>query len=224
MLISFSGIDGAGKTTQIEMLSTSLRKLGLKVRRISFWNDVAALARLREHAGHALFRGDRGVGSPSAPVSRRDKNVRSPVMSAMRLGLYGLDALSLRSRIIKAISEGGDTVMIFDRFIYDELANLNFRNPAMRAYIRLVSGIVPRPHLSFLLDADPEQARARKPEYPIEFLRSNREAYLALNGLAGEFTVIEPMSVEGVARTVLSHTVHELSPWYASQGASRMAS
>jgi len=215
VFISFSGIDGAGKTTQIELLSSSLKKLGLAVRLISFWNDVATLTRLREFAGYTIFRGDRGAGSPSAPVNRRDKNVHSPIMSAVRLCLYELDSLSLRSTMMKAISDGGDAVVIFDRFIYDELANLDFRNPVARAYIRHVSAFVPSPHISFLLDADPEQARARKPEYPIEFLRANREAYLALGGLACAFTVIEPMPVDSVARTVLQHVMNELSPWYA---------
>ena len=31
--------------------------------------------------------------------------------------------------------------------------------------------IVPRPDVAYLLDADPEAARARKPEYPVDFMR-----------------------------------------------------
>ncbi|MHB1858334.1 MAG: thymidylate kinase, partial [Acidobacteriaceae bacterium] len=75
--VSFSGIDGAGKSTQIENLYTRLKDAGLSVLLITFWEDVARLKRIREGAGHTLFRGDKGVGTPAAPINRRDKNVQS---------------------------------------------------------------------------------------------------------------------------------------------------
>ena len=70
---------------------------------------------------------------------------------------------------MKKASHSDADVVIFDRFIYDELANLTLRNPTMQAYVFLIMKSVTRPHVSYLLDADPIQARARKPEYPIEF-------------------------------------------------------
>lgn len=203
MFISFSGIDGAGKTTQIEKLCASLGDQGFAARPMSFWNDVATLTRFRERAGHALFRGDKGVGSPSAPIRRRDKDVRSRLMSCVRLCLYALDALSLRAAMTKLVADDGRSIVIFDRFIYDEFANLDLRSPVIRTYIRLVARFVPRPHVSFLLDADPEQAYARKPEYPIEFLRSNRAAFRTVSELIGGITAIESLPVQEVAREVL---------------------
>src|SRR5580704_13985421 len=94
--ISFSGIDGAGKSTQIERLCASLQQTGLSVRIVCFWDQVARLTRFRETAGHAVFGGDIGVGTPSAPICRRDKNIRSGIMTTIRLFLYSLDAISLR--------------------------------------------------------------------------------------------------------------------------------
>ena len=46
-----------------------------------------------------------------------------------------------------------------DRYLYDELADLPLRNLLSRAFFRLLVGLAPRPHLAFLLDADPEAAR-----------------------------------------------------------------
>ncbi len=164
----------------------------MRVELVTFWDDVARLKRLREGAGHKVFRGDAGVGSPEAPIERRDKNIRSPLMTLVRLALYAVDAVSLRAAVRRARRATAD-VVIFDRFLYDELANLDLRNPAARLYIRAVSGLVPRPQISLFLDADPEQARARKPEYPLEFLHLNRRAYLDLSELLGGITVIPPM-------------------------------
>ena len=115
--------------------SQHLDKAGLRVELITFWDDVARLKQIREGAGHKLFKGDKGVGTPEAPIHRRDKNVRSPLMTLIRLGIYFLDAVSLRVMVAKALRSDAD-VVIFDRYIYDELANLNLGNPVARLYLR----------------------------------------------------------------------------------------
>ncbi len=204
--MSFSGIDGAGKSTQIEDLSARLRESGLRVQVIRFWDDVARLTRIREASGHAIFKGDKGIGTPSAPVNRRDKNVQSGLMTVVRLFLYFLDAVSVRLVVKKALRCSAN-IVIFDRYTYDELANLNLRNPAIRAYVKLLMRLVPRPDISYLLDADPLLAGARKPEYPLEFLYANRQAYLELADLVGGMTVIAPMPIEEVGRRVLECAV-----------------
>ncbi len=70
---------------------------------------------------------------------------------------------------------------------------------------------VPRPHVSYLLDADPLQARSRKPEYPLDFLYENRQAYLTLAKRIGGITVIAPMTVREVTQQVLERAQGELS-------------
>lgn len=201
-IVSFSGIDGAGKSTQISALHDGLQRAGLRVRLLRFWDDVARLSGTREFSSHALFKGDKGNGSPEKPVHRRDKNVRTWYLTGARFLVYFLDALSLRSAVAKAEKSDAD-VVIFDRYLYDELANLSLHNPITRAYARMLLKLVPEPDIAYLLDADPMAARERKPEYPIEFLRSNRAAYLGLGELVREWTVIEPMTQHEVERRVM---------------------
>lgn len=206
LLISFSGVDGAGKSTQIDNACSRLQQEGLSYRLLTFWDDAARLKSVREGAGHRIFGGDQGVGSPEKPIERRDKNVRSPLMTLVRLGLYTLDALSLRRVARRALRSGVD-VVIFDRYIFDELANLDLRNPAARLFVRAIARLVPRPQLAIVLDANPAQAHARKPEYPLPFLIENRNAYLRLSEFLGRMTVIAPMPLDRakseVARRVL---------------------
>ncbi len=210
IIVSFSGIDGSGKSTQIKALYDRLTDARLRVTVLAFWDDIAVLGHARGFLSHTVFRSEKGIGAPGAPVRRRDKNVQSWFMTPVRFGFYFLDGLSLTLWGLKAPDTGWD-VIIFDRYLYDELANLKLDRPAGRAYARCLLTLVPRPDVAYLLDADPARARERKPEYPLEFLDRNRSAFLALADLAG-MTVIAPASPEEAAQKVNQQILKHLQP------------
>jgi thymidylate kinase len=201
-IVSFSGIDGAGKSTQIHALESWLVGTGLRISTLGLWNDVVVATRLRETASRRVFGGERGVGTPANPVHRRDKNVASWALTLVRCCLYFADSLSLYFRVRRLLKSGDYDVVIFDRYIYDELANLPLERKPARRLIHLLLKIVPTPDVAFLVDAEPEVARARKPEYPLEFLRRNRQAYLDLREIVGAIIVIQSGSVEDMERTI----------------------
>jgi thymidylate kinase len=210
-IVSFSGIDGAGKSTQIDEFERWLRGLGLRTQVLTFWDDVVILARWREVASLQAFKGDRGVGSPEKPLHRRDKNVNSSPLTLARLLLYLGDALSLRTRAARENKSDVD-VVIFDRYIYDELANLPLARSWTRAFVRIIFKIVPRPSLALVIDAHPEAAHARKPEYPLEFVRRNRQAYLALAAIAGGIIVVAPESIAAMRSAIRREMLRTLPP------------
>ena len=201
LLVSFSGVDGSGKSTQIANLIDFAHQHGLTTKLLAFWDDVVVLSRYREGFVHKVYGSERGIGAPDKPVNRRDKNVRKWYLSLARHGLYLLDALHLVRVIARARRSGAD-IIVMDRYIYDELANLPLANPLTRAFLRIVNALVPRPDIAYILDADPEAARARKPEYPVEFMRLCRAAYLQLAGMLGNLTVIPPLPLENAKGAV----------------------
>jgi len=226
LLVSFSGLDGSGKTTQISNARAELAALGLRDTLLAFWDNVVVGCRYREGFVHKVYKSEIGVGAPGKPVNRRDKNVRKWYLSLARHGLYLMDALHLCWVVAMARAgaragkqtEAAD-VIIFDRYIYDELANLPLSNPLTRAYVRLVDAIVPRPDIAFLLDADPVAANARKPEYPVDFMRENRARYFALATLLGrksdgeqKITVIPPLPLEEAKQAVAQALLGKLGP------------
>src|SRR5260370_8325129 len=185
---------------------------------LTFWDDIVVIGGFRELIGQEGCGGDGGVGSPEKPITRRDKNVTSTHVIGVRLFLYFLDAVYLRLFCLKLRKTEAD-VVIFDRYIYDELANLPLDHWFARWYVRLILHLVPVPEIAYLVDADPASARAPKPEYPLEFLRMNRELYLALSSLARNMTVIEPVSVETAAARMMDAWlgVHGRSPGSAAR-------
>lgn len=210
-IISFSGIDGAGKSTQIDELKSWLRQSGLRVSIFSMWDDIVVGAQWREFASRRAFGGDRGVGSPEKPLERRDKNVTSGPLELIRLCLYFADALSLWLRVRRLQHATDLDVVIFDRYIYDELANLPLQRPVARFTTRMILKLVPSPDLACILDTPPDIARSRKPEYPLEFLHRNRQAYLALRELTHNLTVIVNSSVEETAMKIRTALLPYLS-------------
>ena len=204
--MSFSGIDGAGKSTQIEGLLQHLQERGHRFQLYTFWDDVVAFSKYREHLSLRVFKGEKGVGSPDRPIARRDKNVTSWYVVLLRLFLYIFDALRLSAVVSSQVAKDVEFV-VFDRYIYDELANLPVRHWPVRLYVRLLLRIVPRPDSAFLLDADPERAVSRKPEYPLEFVRRNRYSYLNIANIAG-MTVLPPSSISETTEAIRKSLVH----------------
>ncbi len=180
-LITFSGIDGAGKTTQIEYVSSLLRECGLRVLRLSFWDDVAVWSNLRAGVGNWTADSNPAIPAPERSFApRNNKHVRKWYLTAARSGFYMLDVARLH-RLLASQRLRNSDVVIFDRYIYDQIANFQSQSFA-RSYGRFLLKQAPAPDLAFVLDASPAAAFARKPEYPLEFVHRNRRNFLRFAG------------------------------------------
>jgi len=213
-VITFSGIDGAGKSTQIEGLCEVLRRQGFTVRQIAFWDDVAVLPHLRAGLSLRVFR--KKAEPDQAITLRTDKNVRAWYLSLIRAGFYVLDALHFRIMLARLRRSEVDFIVV-DRCCYDQLVHVRPRNWFLRAFIHLVTRLAPAPDVALLLDASPDQAFARKPEYPLHFLREYREAYLRLRDFVPRLVVIPPASVDTVHAHILRCVLRE--PFSVDRGA-----
>ena len=210
LLISFSGVDGSGKSTQIDCLRSALHAAGLTTTLLAFWDNVVVGVKYREGFVHKVYKSERGIGAPGKPVNRRDKNMRGWHLTLARHFLYLLDAINLCRVVARARKSGAD-VVILDRYIYDELSNLNLNNSFSRAFVKFVHGFVPRPAVAYLLDADPVKAYERKPEYPVEFMKKCRRSYFDLAGLLRSMTIIPAMDLPAAKLAVLKAAERELA-------------
>jgi len=201
-LITFSGIDGAGKTTQIENLSSFLQNQGFRVARLSFWDDVAVGSRMRAGVGQRTVDSDRGPNTSFVP--KNNKHIRKWYLSAARAGFYLLDVVRLRRLLISKKMRNAD-VVIFDRYVYDQVANIYSQSVAARIYGKLLLSETPAPDLSFVIDASPAAAYARKPEYPLDFVYRNRQSFLNLRELVPQLIIVPEGKPEDVSSEILRH-------------------
>jgi thymidylate kinase len=204
-LISFSGIDGAGKTTQIEHVSSCLQKQGLRVLRLTFWDHVAVWSNMRAGVGQRTV-DSRPADRTGEPLfaPRNNKHVRKWYLTAARSGMYMLDLARLH-RLLASEAVRNSDVVIFDRYIYDQIANIYSPSVAARSYARLLLKQTPAPDLAFVLDASPDAAFARKPEYPLEFVHRNRRTFLRLREFVPQLIVISEAREEDVRSEIYSH-------------------
>jgi thymidylate kinase len=80
------------------------------------------------------------------------------------------------------VSQQNSDVVIFDRYIYDQIANIYSPSFAARSYARILLKQTPAPDLAFVLDASPTAAFARKPEYPLEFMHQESPRLFCFSG------------------------------------------
>lgn len=205
-IVTFSGIDGAGKSTQIDWLCKHLSERGLRVVRVTFWDDIAVLAQLRARVSLRTLRNN---SSPDISL-RHDKNVCTWYLTLVRSFFYLLDSLRLR-RVAQRLKSHDLDYIIFDRYIYDQIVQVRARHWIARGFIRLLIAIAPTPDTGFIVDASPERAFSRKPEYPLAFMHEYRRAFLATRDFARALIVVRPGSIAEVQEQIVSHLSHTCS-------------
>jgi thymidylate kinase len=205
MLITFSGLDGAGKSTVIDILRTALeaRQTPVVVRHMN--HDIgmyAAAQALRDRIlgrtpsrGHSLSRGADRDHRPAAEA-------RTPIGDTWWLRLryailwnkpcrrliYLVDLLIfLAFRFyVERLSQ---SVLIMDRYFYDTLVDV--AGPHSWAWARLLERLTPTPSLAVFLDTRPEVAFARKGEHSIDYLAQRSSAYQRVFGWVRSAVVID---------------------------------
>lgn len=181
MLITFSGLDGSGKSTLVEYMKESLQKDDRKVA-VSHMNyDIGLYAVLRSLT--KITTKDKS----HAPRDRAFENNFNTKTAKLRYRLvwnkglrrlvYPLDVLIFVGYRFY-VEKMNRQVLIMDRYFYDTLVDITGPRPSL--HTRFLSWLTPTPNLSIYLDCNPEKAFGRKHEYSVDYLNRRRLSYLKL--------------------------------------------
>ncbi len=151
--IVIEGIDGAGTTTQAQLLGTWFRKRGLPVHVTREPTDGPVGSLIRQALTHRFV-----VSGITGP--------RAPSWSTMAL-LFAADRLDhLEAEIVPNILDG--VTVISDRY---DLSSLSYQSatapdasPEVVQWVRTINGRARRPDLTVVLDVDPDVAATRRKE------------------------------------------------------------
>ncbi len=188
MLITFSGLDGAGKSTLIEWLRTALEEQQQPVVVLHLEHDLGVYASARwlrdslEHlvrggrSNGAAARGAASIAGPQGGVAMLARRIRNALVwsKIIRRLIYPVDVLVFLC--YRAYFEGIQRrILIMDRYFYDILVDVS--SGQRWGWIRLLKLITPTPTLPVLVETGPEEAYARKGEYSVEYLQNRWAAY-----------------------------------------------
>ena len=200
-VISLSGLDGSGKSTQAEHLRDALVALGIDA--TIEWTKIARDPSLRAIArpvkrlirllptkaipeaqpdddpeAHLRNHPD---GPRPAPDEGKRLRQRSRVLNQGWTFVVAVANSSTHRRTVRAHLRAG-RVVICDRYVLDSRVHLRYRygtGQRFRVQAFLIRWLSPRPIRSYLLDVAPETARTRKPEqYTVRDLQRLRSLYL----------------------------------------------
>jgi thymidylate kinase len=171
LVVSFSGLDGAGKTRQVDAL---VEELGGPEHAEVLWVPFRIWPEPLLSKLPASLRSRIGPNRRSRPPSRAGGPPRphrtASLVSASRRGIWALIAfiaavsagLSLRRRVAVSKSE----VLLLDRYRIDSIVKLLYWYPEVSR--SLLAGVVrtlaPAPDVEIYLRLDPDTAYLRKPE------------------------------------------------------------
>lgn len=169
-IISFSGVDGSGKSTQRELLQNSLEEKGYRT--VYFHATEFSLAnRLkRKRSGTKTF-----VPGDTAAVTKA-----SLWSTLLRLFFLAIDGIRFQ-KYAYYLRHGGINVIVSDRFFQDSLINVAYlsQNPLVRFGIHVLSNALPIPEYSFYLKLTSEDIikRDRVPEQGQAYLDAKIALY-----------------------------------------------
>lgn len=211
-LITFSGLDGAGKTTQISLFLEYLARESTGFSTLEMYDDVSVAALVRKKLATRKPRAATGTAREQPPEPlRRDKN-RSDLPTVIgRQFVYLLDLL--RFLIVRRRhSTGPDGVLVMDRYFFDSLANLLTASALAAPYVSFFLKLAPMPQLAVLLDVSPETAFRRKREYPLEYLRQRRSVYQKIFARVETALILDGEQEPELIHQQLVERVSSLSP------------
>jgi len=159
-LITISGLDGSGKSTQIGLLKNYLEQQGKKV-----------------YYFHAIQFGLANKLSQKNKSGNTKSVVEASFFQIIMRRIFLMIDLMRFKKLLKKLDKEGLDYLISDRYFYDSIINIRYLAKSEKKLP--CENFIVKPAASIYLNADPEiiMQRERKPDQGIEYLQKKKELY-----------------------------------------------
>ncbi len=195
--ITFSGVDGSGKSTQLERLRARLQA---EEKRVHYFHAVSfsLVETLR-----SMFFGSRRAGLAKAETKS------SSFRLWLRRCLLIVDLIRFRWHLNRLKKSPVD-YLLSDRYFYDTLVNIAYLNKSslQALYSRLIYQLIPKPTIAFYLRVIPEQvmSRERAPEQGLVYLEEKTALFESVVETWRLTPIDADQTIDDVTRQILTHT------------------
>ena len=163
-LITFSGVDGSGKSTQLAMLRARLER---EDRRVFYFHAIEfSLA----NAISRLFKGEKEF----VPGQEKAATRTSWLSLQLRKIFLLIDIYRFRD-LARKLERAGFDAVLSDRYFYDSVVNIEYLGGGKSGWcMTWIEQQIPVPDKAFYLELSPEAIlrRERVPEQGMEYLRA----------------------------------------------------
>jgi len=209
LLITFSGLDGSGKSTHVARTADYLSRRGYRVCMLTTARiSAGGILGTTSHMLRRLTPRTRYIKKQTTSAQSQQRAYaigpavrsgwRRRAVSLARLIVYPLDCLVL-FLWIRLLHWRGYSAVVCDRYIYDKMANLPEPNGLLGL---LMCRLTPRPDVAFLIDTLPEVARRRRDEHDPDYYLAKYAGYRRLISTGCELTPIPSTTIQDTQESV----------------------